>query len=176
MFKNSLNSTPQSIVIGERVFVYDRDQGQYFDSEMAGFLRQSPDGEDCWSFSGDGYLTWAEGTFGEICEYLTTDWEPEPLDEVELILLKLWHDFNSIEVGDLLRRVMGQTAKVVALHPEIEGQEQALSCQSPNGEIFCITFDDWRDNIWQRVGVVSPVKNRTSHRSLVLKKSKIAAF
>lgn len=136
------------IIINNRVFHYDPQNNEYVDSELAGFLKKSPE-EDYWEFSGDGYDIWFAGTFAEIKADLKEYWEPEPLDRVELILLKLWREFHSVKEGDIVCQLGHKSQKVVALHPEIEHREAAFSCQSSDGEIRRVNFTDWRDNMWE---------------------------
>jgi hypothetical protein len=136
------------IIINNRVFRYDSQNNEYVDSELAGFLKKSPE-EDYWEFSGDGYNVWFTGTFAEIKKDLKKYWQPEPLDRVELILLRLWKEFCSIEKGEIIRQIGHKPQKVIALHPEIEDSEAAFSCQSSDGKIRRVNFKDWRDNMWE---------------------------
>jgi hypothetical protein len=135
------------IIINNRVFHYDPQNNEYVDSKLAGFLKKSQE-EDYWEFSGDGYDVWFAGSFNKVKTDLRKYWEPEPLDRVELILLKLWKEFHSVKEGDIIRQIGRKPQKVIALHPEIEGREAAFSCQSPDGEIRRVNFIDWRDNMW----------------------------
>lgn len=59
------NYSVDDIIINNRVFHYDSQNNEYVDSELAGFLKKSPE-EDYWEFSGDGYNVWFAGTFAEI--------------------------------------------------------------------------------------------------------------
>ena len=52
--KANINSKNNDIIIKNRVFHYDPQNDEYVDSELAGFLKKSPE-EDYWEFSGDGY-------------------------------------------------------------------------------------------------------------------------
>ncbi|WP_373545764.1 hypothetical protein [Chamaesiphon sp.] len=146
--KQKNNYSVDDIIINNRVFHYDSQNNEYVDSELAGFLKKSPE-EDYWEFSGDGYDVWFAGTFAEIKTDLKEYWQPEPLDRVELILLKLWREFHSVKEGDIVCQLGHKSQKVVALHPEIEHREAAFSCQSSDGEIRRVNFTDWRDNMWE---------------------------
>lgn len=141
--------TIKDMIINGRIFRYDPIYKEYVDSELAGFLKKFPDEEDYWEFSGNGFDIWFAGTFAEVKSDLEEYWEPEPLDRIELILLRLWKEFRSIKVGDLVCQIGQQPQKVISLHPEIEGQEEAFSCRSQNGEIRRVSFKDWRDGMWE---------------------------
>jgi hypothetical protein len=145
--KSKKNHTDTDIIINNRVFHYDPQNDEYV-SKLAGFLKKSPE-EDYWEFSGDGYNIWFAGTFAEIKTDLKEYWEPEPLDRVELILLRLWREFHSVKEGDIVCQLGHKSQKVVALHPEIEGHETAFSCRSSDGKICRVNFKDWRDNMWE---------------------------
>lgn len=156
--KQKDNYIADDIIINNRVFHYDPVYNEYVDSELAGFLSKSPEEEDYWEFSGDGYEIWFVGTLSEVKRDLKRYWKPEPLDRVELILLKLWKEFHSIKVSDIVCQMGQEPQKVINIHPEMEGQETAFSCQSPNGEICRVSFKHWRDNMWE-------IKSRASKSS-----------
>ncbi|AFY96816.1 hypothetical protein [Chamaesiphon minutus] len=147
--KQKNNHIVKDIIINGRVFHYDPVYKEYVDSKLAGFLKKSPDEEDYWEFSGDGFDIWFAGTFAEVKSDLEEYWEPEPLDRIELILLRLWKEFRSIEKGDIICQIGHKPQKVIALHPEIENLEAAFSCQSSDGKIRRVNFKDWRDDMWE---------------------------